>query len=127
MVGIKVTISGEKVQDVGYRLFLFEKIKELGIKRFFAKNVDKELIVYVGDKNEDRVKKFVECIEREYPKYSKKVIVGRSEKYPEKDIMLANDYFQVLTARQLYKGVDIIKEGFERLPERMAEALKKVL
>ncbi len=60
----RLTIKGERVQDVGYRLFLLERAK--GLVGFEAHNVGRDLVVLIeGD--ETAVKNFVEFARAERP------------------------------------------------------------
>ena len=65
----EIRIKG-KVHDVGYRLFLLSDAERLFIEKFDARNVlingEQHLIVLVGGA-EDKISKFVEFAESNYP------------------------------------------------------------
>ena len=60
----KLTIKGSRVQDVGYRLYLLSKAKEL--RGFEAFNLGEDLVVLI-EGEEEAVKKFIDVAKKERP------------------------------------------------------------
>ena len=61
---VKLTVKGSRVQDVGYRLYLLSKAKEL--RGFEAFNLGKDLVVLI-EGEEEAVKKFIGVVKKERP------------------------------------------------------------
>jgi len=69
-MGLKITILGGKVHDVGYRLFLLELADSLFIEKFDARNVKingREAVVVLVDGDEEQLREFVELVKSEKP------------------------------------------------------------
>lgn len=70
---IKITITGHKVHDVGYRYFLMSMAMSSRIRMFEAHNLDgsegKEVLVF-ADGNEEAIKAFCALVETERPVHS---------------------------------------------------------
>jgi len=62
----RLIIKGDVVQDIGFRLFLYEHAEALDITDFQARNVERAVEVLVGGE-EAEVAKFVEFVEHERP------------------------------------------------------------
>jgi len=62
----RVIIKGNVVQDIGFRLFLYEHAEALDITEFQARNIERAVEVLVGGA-EAEVAKFVEFVEHERP------------------------------------------------------------
>lgn len=62
----RIVIKGTVVQDVGYRLFLYERAEELGIPEFQARNVKGGVEVLAGGEDSN-VDMFVDCVRTERP------------------------------------------------------------
>lgn len=106
----KITIRGNKVQDVGYRLFLLDEAERMLITHLDAKNLNKENIEKVEEKVEvliggdkDRVGKFVEFIKNNFPEQSDvDKPIGDAENY-EGDIRTIESFSRCLSVHQLTK------------------------
>jgi acylphosphatase len=46
---VRIVIEGERVQGVGYRIFLTQKALESGIDKILLRNIDKDKEVFVED------------------------------------------------------------------------------
>jgi acylphosphatase len=62
----RLIIKGDVVQDIGFRLFLYEHAEVLDITEFQARNIERAVEVLVGG-DEAEVAKFVEFVEHERP------------------------------------------------------------
>ena len=62
----RVIIKGNVVQDIGFRLFLYEHAEALDITEFQARNIERAVEVLVGGEAAE-VAKFVEFVELERP------------------------------------------------------------
>ncbi|MEE8403341.1 MAG: acylphosphatase [Candidatus Hydrothermarchaeaceae archaeon] len=67
MPKVKITITGERVHGVGYRLFIFEEADALFIQNFDAKNVGKWAVVALAEGDETQVKKFTDFCGSNFP------------------------------------------------------------
>ena len=125
MVSTKITIHGEKVQQVGYRLFLLEKALESGFERIYIKNLDADkVVILLSDKEEEeeRINSFYQVVSKERPKDALVKDV-KSEPYEGKIPTLPIDrYIQYLNLEQLIKG----REDIAALPALVGYAVKAV-
>ena len=74
MIKKKISIKGEKVHDVGYRLFLMNIAEDFGIESFDAKNVKEdrsEVVNVLVESSEDNIKKFFNQVKKDFPPYAK--------------------------------------------------------
>ena len=74
MLKKKISIKGEKVHDVGYRLFLMNIAEDFGIESFDAKNVKEdrsEVVNVLVESSEDNIKKFFNYVKEDFPLYAK--------------------------------------------------------
>jgi acylphosphatase len=97
-VKTKITIRGNRVQDVGYRLFLLNRTH--GLKGFEAFNVGADLIVLIeGDENS--VNRFLQIVKSEKPPLAdvSEVVV---EGY-DGEVMDVKEYREQLSLEQLVK------------------------
>jgi len=62
----RIVIKGEVVQDIGYRLFLYESAEAMDISKFQARNIEGGVEVLIGGEDIS-VDKFVEFIREERP------------------------------------------------------------
>jgi hydrogenase maturation factor HypF (carbamoyltransferase family) len=97
-VKTKITIRGNRVQDVGYRLFLLNRTH--GLKGFEASNIGADLIVLIeGDEN--NVNRFLQIVKSEKPPLAdvSEVVV---EGY-DGEVMDVKEYREQLSLEQLVK------------------------
>ena len=66
MKRMRIVIKGEVVQDIGFRLFLYEHADALDITEFRARNIEEGVEVLVGGE-EVEVDKFVDFVRKERP------------------------------------------------------------
>lgn len=104
MLKKRIVIKGERVQDVGYRLFLLEAAESLGLKGFQARNVE-DYVEFLVEGDEDRVAEFADFAKKNYPE------LARVEKVVEEDyegnIMPIEGFYRSLSLNQLVKIVNI--------------------
>ncbi len=62
----RIVIKGEVVQDIGYRLFLYESAEAMDIPEFQARNIEGGVEVLIGGEDVS-VDKFVDFIREERP------------------------------------------------------------
>lgn len=100
----KIVIKGDRVQDVGYRLFLLDAAEDLGLKGFQARNI-KDYVEFCVEGHDDRVIKFVEFAKGNYPEFAK---VNRvmDEDY-DGEVASIDRFYQRFSVDQLVKIVDI--------------------
>jgi len=125
----RIVITGEKVNDVGYRPFLLAAAESLEIERFFADNTPingkngKQEVYALVDSSREKVAAFLEDVSSRTPANS------RVEKIEDEDyegrVMKTEGYYRYLTAMQLskiatYGGAmldkqDLMLEGQEKM------------
>jgi len=119
VVSARFLIEGEKVQGVGYRIFLLEKALESGIEKIFARNVDKDKVELLISEEESKVNTFHEILGKEKPEGAIARHV-KKEPYDGKiPIPSIDRYLQFLALEQLSRG----REDVVRLPEVVRDAL----
>ena len=106
---LRVTITGPKVHDVGFRYFLMSNAIDLGLNGFRARNgmngKEQEVIALVeGDQG--AIADFRRLIEVQKPERSEVSNIV-FEDY-EGDVMRAGEYAQICTALQLNKAIPIL-------------------
>ncbi|RLI79408.1 hypothetical protein DRP05_03880 [Archaeoglobales archaeon] len=69
IMGLKITISGEKVHDIGYHYYLMENALAFGIEKFRTINVkdEKQTVIVFVDGEDEAVKEFSEFVKTNYP------------------------------------------------------------
>lgn len=100
----RVVIKGEKVQDVGYRLFLLEAAESIGLKGFQARNVGND-VEFLVEGDENKVADFVGFAKTNYPELAKvkEVVI---EDY-DGNIMSIEGFYRSFSAGQLVKIVNV--------------------
>ena len=119
----RIVIKGDRVQDVGYRLFLLGMAEELGLKGFQARNVGKHVeCVIEGD--EGRVKSFLGLVRSNFPEFAS-VSEVIDEEY-EGNVMSIEGFYRMFSLQQLVK---IVNAGLGMLEkqDRMLEMQQKML
>ena len=107
--GKKITITGSKIFDIGYRYFLVEGALGIGIERFRAVNLRNEgkLLVFV-DGDEEALKEFAEFAKNNFPKDAQ---VDNIEVEDYKGYVPKIDQFLLLfNVQQSRKFIEIGKE-----------------
>jgi hydrogenase maturation factor HypF (carbamoyltransferase family) len=102
---LKITITGSKVQGVGYRPYLAGLAMRLALRGFEVYN-DDNMVVVLLESDEQRVKKFLEIASKEKPLLAMvdKVV---SEDYTG-DVMPLWQFASINTATQMNKAIPIL-------------------
>jgi acylphosphatase len=117
----KRIIIKNRVQEVGYRVFLTDIAFEIGIEYFNARNIDGEKVeVLVGGKKEN-IERFVDMVKREKPAIAENPNIISEDDY-DKEIPLIDTYYKRLAMQQFSKGIDAIY----RLGDRVEKSLSKI-
>ncbi|MBO3842664.1 MAG: acylphosphatase [Candidatus Brockarchaeota archaeon] len=100
----RVVIKGEKVQDVGYRLFLLEAAESIGLKGFHARNVGND-VEFLVEGDENKVADFAGFAKTNYPELAKvkEVVI---EDY-DGNVMSIEGFYRSFSAGQLVKIVNL--------------------
>ncbi|MBO3798346.1 MAG: acylphosphatase [Thermoproteota archaeon] len=100
----KIVIKGDRVQDVGYRLFLLDAAEDLGLKGFQARNV-KDYVEFIVEGDDNKVIKFVEFAKSNYPEFAK---VGEVQEADyEGEVMPMDRFYHRFSVDQLVKIVNL--------------------
>ncbi|MGQ9782086.1 MAG: acylphosphatase [Nitrososphaeria archaeon] len=128
----RLIIEGDRVQDVGYRLFLFEFAEYHNLKGFYARNVGKEVEVLV-DGDDANIKKFLIKAMEERPEHAQVKNI-RVEDY-EGDVMPVESFYRSFSLLQLSKIVnvgvgligkqDMVIEREDKMLEKQDKMLEK--
>ncbi len=124
-MGKKITITGSKIFDIGYRYFLVEQALGFGIERFRAVNLRKEnkLLVFV-EGNEEALNEFVEFAKNNFPKDAQ---VDNIEVEDYKGYVPKVDQFLLLfNVQQSRKFIEIGKEVRDEVKQTREELGKKI-
>ncbi len=115
----RIVIKGEKVQDVGYRLFLLELTEQLGLRGFQAKNIGNH-VECVIEGEEEKVRSFLEFIRSNHPEFaSVRDIID--EEY-QGNVMSVEGFYRLLSLQQLVK---IVNAGLGML-EKQDETIEEI-
>lgn len=121
----KLIIEGDRVQDVGYRLFIFDIAESYGLKGFYAKNVDKNVEVLVeGD--DALVEDFLKEVTKSYPPYA--LVKNISVKDYDGPVTSVESFYRSLSLQQLTKIVNVglgLLDGQNKLLEKQDLMLEK--
>ncbi len=108
---LKITITGPKVHDVGYRPYLTELAMRLVLKGFEVYNDEEDgqqAVIALVEGDEQRVTKFYSSIMIERPQLAN-VDNTKSEDYPG-DIMPLWQYASINTSSQMNKAIPVLLE-----------------
>ncbi|MBO3842462.1 MAG: acylphosphatase [Candidatus Brockarchaeota archaeon] len=100
----KIVIKGDRVQDVGYRLFLLDAAEDLGLKGFQARNI-KDYVEFIVEGDDGRVIEFVKFAKSNYPEFAK-VDEVREEDY-DGEVMSMDRFYHRFSVDQLVKIVNV--------------------
>lgn len=120
----RILIEGERVQGVGYRLFLLQKALENGIGRIYIRNLNTDEVELLVHDEENKIESFYEIISKEKPL---EVEVSSVEKKPYENkipIPQIDRYFRFLTLEQLIRGKE---EIVKNVPEFIGRKMKPVV
>ena len=111
MMRKRIVIKGTVVQDIGYRLFLYERAEETDVTEFQTRNVKEGVEVLVGGED-GKVDTFVDFIKTERPEEADvKAVEVKKEEY-EGEIKPIERFAQGFMLAQMGKFVNI---GMEML------------
>lgn len=110
----KMTITGDNVQGVVYRLFLLDNAERMLITHLDARNIKKHLDQEIIEKvevliggDEHRVSKFVDFVKNNFPEHANVDIpLGDAEDY-DGDIRTIESFSRCLSVHQLVKFANI--------------------
>ncbi|MBS7651615.1 acylphosphatase [Candidatus Bathyarchaeota archaeon] len=100
----KLIIKGEKVQDVGYRLFLLDVAEELGLTGFQARNI-KDYVEFIVEGDDEKVSSFLSFAKENYPSFAK--VSEIYEKDYEGEVISIDRFYHRFSIDQLVKMVEI--------------------
>ena len=108
MIKLNAKITGEKVHDVGYRVFLLRKALELGIRGFNAYNdFDCEQIIIIQAEGDNQaVQAFKSFAEKKAPEHA--LVSDRIFEDFDGYVMSISDYMHLIQVEQLNKGIPAI-------------------
>jgi acylphosphatase len=109
---LKVTITGSKVQDVGYRYFLMTLARRARIRYFDAENIDGSVEALV-DGDEGKIAAFKSMVETSMPDRAQVSNIAY-ESY-DGEIWPINEYSQFCTNVQLNKAIPILLTIVEKI------------
>jgi acylphosphatase len=118
----KIIITGQKVHEVGYRVFLLRRAKAFGIQKFDAYNVSKkglQSVVLTVEGDEKQLSAFKRLVETEEPEDAE--VAERSFEDYEGDVPSISDFTQVAMLEQLDKGIPALL----RVDRKMDQVLDK--
>jgi acylphosphatase len=118
---IKTKILGNKVHDVGYRVFLLRKALELGIERFNAYNSKEngvQVLISFLDGDNDQLLTFQDYVRNNKPENAE-VSNAIFEDYAGYVIEIV-DYMHLIQVEQLSMGIPAIL-SIDRKQDRMLE------
>ncbi|MCZ7361743.1 MAG: acylphosphatase [Candidatus Methanoperedens sp.] len=119
---IKTKIKGNKVHDVGYRVFLLQKALELGIERFNAYNTKEngvQVLISFMDGDGDQISIFQNYVRNNMPENSEvsEIIFEDYSGY----IIDIVDYMHLIQVQQLSKGIPAILSIDRKLDQNRTE------
>jgi acylphosphatase len=126
MLKLKGKIIGEKVHDVGYRVFLLRKALELGICGFNAYNdfEDKQILQIQAEGEESAIQSFKNFANKKAPENA--LVSQRSFDDFHGFVMSISDYMHLLQVEQLNKGIPAII-SIDKKQDRMLEKQDRML
>ncbi len=133
MTKIKLTIAGEGVHEVGYRVFLFDEAQKLGLEGFNALNISsgkKQGVMVLAEGSDEVLHAFIEFAKVNFPPRAN-VDKVETEDFGER-VPKTEDYFLRIMSEQLSKGVPAIldiKDNTEKMlgkQDATASILKSV-
>lgn len=111
MMKLRITITGPRVHDVGYRYLLLGGAMGLRLPGFDASNLTdgkNQVVDIVVDGKESQIKAFKKYIETNRPSGAEVSNINVSDY--EGDVMRMAEYAQILTALQMLKAIPTILE-----------------
>lgn len=131
MKGTRITIDGDSVQRVGYRLFLAQQALLTGIEHFYAFNIDEKKVLVLLNSDQQKVDRFYEIINKEKPSGVVPKNIAKEPYEGDVDVPSIDRYLSLLSVDQLIQGRDGIvalgtemkevKEGVREVKEGVKE------
>ncbi|MFQ5974789.1 MAG: acylphosphatase [Candidatus Hydrothermarchaeales archaeon] len=113
----------DKVQDVGYRSFVMQKILESPLKKGIAKNLPDDRVEVLLDGNKKDIERLVDALKKEKPELAENPTMSEIDYKVEITVPEVMRASQSLVLEQFGKGIVVL----DAMPERIAKELKKVL
>jgi acylphosphatase len=126
---LRITITGPKVHDVGYRYLLLGGAMGLRIPGFYATNfveLEKQMVEVLVEGKEPQVRAFMEFVQNNKPANARVSDITTSEH--EEDVPRRSEYTQDITALQMLKAIPTIlriEESVKPIPQ-MAKNTEKI-
>lgn len=120
---LKTKITGIRVHEVGYRVFLLRKALELGVERFNAYNTKEngsQVLVAFLDGDKDQIAAFQEFARENKPENAE--VSDRIFEEYEGYVISIVDYMHLIQVEQLSKGIPAIL-SIDRKQDKMLEKL----
>lgn len=108
---LKITITGPRVHDVGYRPYLTELAMRLALRGFEVYNDGEEgqqAVIALVEGDEQRVKRFYNYVMKDQPQLARVENV-KSEDYAD-DVMPLWQFASINTASQMNKAIPVLLE-----------------
>ncbi len=124
---LRTKITGSKIHDVGYRVFLLRKALELGMEKFNAYNTKEnknQVLIALLEGSEEQITAFVDFAKMNKPE-SAEVTDVAFEDY-EGYVLSIGDYMHLIQVEQLSKGIPAIL-SIDRKQDKMLEKQDKIL
>ena len=121
MMKLRITITGPRVHDVGYRYFLLGGAMGLRLPGFDASNLTdgkNQVVDIVIDGKESQIEAFKEFVQTNRPSGAEVSSISLSDY--DGDVMRMAEYSQVLTAMQMLKAIPTmlqIRDSTQRIDE----------
>jgi acylphosphatase len=118
----KITITGQRVHEVGYRVFLLRRAKTLRFQKFDAYNASKnglQILVVMVEGDEKQLSAFKHLVENEEPEGAE--VVEQSFEDYDGDVPSIGEFAQVAMLEQLDKGIPALL----RMDRKMDQMLDK--
>jgi acylphosphatase len=122
-VKLKTKITGIRVHEVGYRVFLLRKALELGVEKFNAYNTKEngsQVLVAFLDGDKDQIAAFQEFARENKPENAE--VSDRIFEEYEGYVISIIDYMHLIQVEQLSKGIPAIL-SIDRKQDKMLEKL----
>ncbi len=124
---LKAKITGSKVHEVGYRVFLLRKALELGVERFNAYNTKEngtQALVALLEGNKDQKNAFVDFVRSNKPENAEvgDITFEDFEGY----VTSVGDYMHLVQVERLSKGIPAIL-SIDRKQDKMLEKQDSLL
>jgi len=126
-VKLRTKITGSKVHEVGYGVFLLRKALELGVERFNAYNMKEDgsqVLVALFDGDKDQIAAFQEFVRENKPEDAE--VSDRVFENYEGYVIGIVDYMHLIQVEQLSKGVPAIL-SIDRKQDKMLEKQDNML